>query len=189
METLPKDIRFEIAMNLSPPDLINLCLSEKKQSQEICASKDFWRRKLEKDYPEEFLDFYEKGIPVRDPKSTYITRFTEISKSFEEFIPEFIRDNFGTLSKYLNKQYEKDLYVALFKIYTEITIARAIDETDQMDIITDYLLPLVPENCDEFKIDPYAEAGELMKNLLFTYLLNSTRLKFMKKAKDEQGKI
>jgi hypothetical protein len=49
METLPKDVRIEIAMNLKPYELINFCVTEKKQSKEICESEFFWRRKLQRD--------------------------------------------------------------------------------------------------------------------------------------------
>lgn len=176
METLPKDVRFEIAMNLSPPDLINLCLSEKKQNIEVCASKDFWRRKLEKDYPEEFIEFYMKGIPVANPKSIYVNRFTEISRAIEKFIPQFIKINFGPTSKYLNEQYNKDVYSALFKIYTEITSQKISDEYEQSDIIFDHISSLIPEDAT-----PYQEVREFIEELVFNYWDNLEKLNFMKK--------
>ena len=49
METLPKDILFEIALELSGKDLIQLCKTSKKYKY-ICDSNIFWRKKIYKDY-------------------------------------------------------------------------------------------------------------------------------------------
>ena len=54
MESLPKDVAIEMALNLSPVDLIRFCSASKAQNR-ICNSRDFWRRKLEKDYKKKLL--------------------------------------------------------------------------------------------------------------------------------------
>ena len=124
METLPKDVRMKIALDLSPPDLVRFCVTETKQNKEICGSETFWRQKLEKDYPEEFLNFYQTGIPVKNPKATYIRNFTRISEEIEDFTEEFIEviidENIG---KYLNKKYREDLFKIFFDIYTQALLA------------------------------------------------------------------
>jgi hypothetical protein len=186
METLPKDVRMELAMNLSPPDLINFCATEKKQSLEICGSKDFWRRKLEKDYPEEFLDFYEYGTPIPNPKDTYIRRFTETSKRIEEFIPEFLQKFFGVLFvKYLGKDYRKDLYDTIFSIYQELSNLNGItiDEDIRLNRIVDEIGPILPFNTREYDPDPYELIDRFIEDLIFTDLANRTKLNFVKQMK------
>jgi len=49
METLPKDVLFELALELPGKDLIALCQTSKKYKY-ICDSQNFWRRKLQKDF-------------------------------------------------------------------------------------------------------------------------------------------
>ena len=53
MNNLPKDVTVEIALNLRPADLVKFCSVNRKTNSHICDSKDFWRRKLIKDYPDE----------------------------------------------------------------------------------------------------------------------------------------
>lgn len=49
METLPKDILIELALELPIKDLIALCQTSQKYNY-ICESNAFWRKKLLKDY-------------------------------------------------------------------------------------------------------------------------------------------
>ena len=146
METLPKDVAIEMALNLSPPDLISFCSSSKTQNR-ICNSNDFWRRKLEKDYPEELFEFYKSGTPVENPKQVYINKFTFLSRKIEEFVEEFIekifQDNF---SKFLSKEYKKELYSNLYKIYEEIKIEKLDDDEEMDSVIMKYLSTYVPRS-------------------------------------------
>ena len=82
MEGLSKDITREILLNLSPPDIINFCLTNKEKKTIICDSNEFWFKKLEKDYPSELRD----GTPVNDAKKRYINRFTYVSKNIENLV-------------------------------------------------------------------------------------------------------
>ena len=94
MESLPKDLRRKLALELSPSDLIRFCVSEKKMYQEICESKEFWREKIRRDFPEVFNYFERHKMVLRNPKNTYIRKFTEVSKFIDEFVqsyPENIR--------------------------------------------------------------------------------------------------
>lgn len=117
---IPDDMKRKIALELSPPDLINLCLTNKSFKNSICDSDAFWLQKLELDYPEEFIHVYDRGLKMTNPKGTYILRFTEISRTIENYIPEFIHDNLGErFSKYLTKKYKKDLFKTLYNIYSK----------------------------------------------------------------------
>ena len=110
MEKLPKDIAIEMALNLSPPDLINFCSASKTQNR-VCNSDYFWRKKLEKDYPEELLEFYETGSPIANPRQVYINKFTFLSRQIEGFVEEFIEKMFNkNFSKFLTSEYKKELY-------------------------------------------------------------------------------
>ncbi len=117
MEKLPKDLLFELAINMSPPVLVNLCSTNSKYSV-ICKSPAFWRRKLDKDYPLEM-----KGIAhVKNPKFVYMKRFESISKKIETFISVMIDIVFGVfLSKYLKSDYRADLYKDLYNLYEHIS--------------------------------------------------------------------
>lgn len=83
METLPPDVLRKIALEMSPPDLIKFCSTEKRMNVNICDSKDFWLKKLEIDYPEALIITYRDGLPLINPKRTYIRKFTEVSKLIE----------------------------------------------------------------------------------------------------------
>ena len=117
METLPKDVAIEMALNLSAPDFISFCSASKAQNR-VCNSNDFWRRKLERDYPEELLESYQTGEPIANPREVYINKFTFVSRKIENFVEEFIENLFGeTLSKFLTKEYRKELYLRLYRMY------------------------------------------------------------------------
>ena len=113
MESLPKDVAIEMALNLSPPDLINFCSASKAQNR-ICNSNDFWRRKLDKDYPGDFAP----GTVLKNAKELYIKRFTYVSRRIEEFMENIIREAFPkNFSRFLNPEYKKELYLKLYKLY------------------------------------------------------------------------
>ncbi len=94
MEKLPKDLKRRLALELSPSDLIRFCVSEKKMYEDICNSKEFWREKIARDFPEVFTYFQRHKMILSNPKKTYIRKFTEVSKLIDEFLkayPENIR--------------------------------------------------------------------------------------------------
>lgn len=152
MEGLPKDVLMETALNLSPPDLISLCATNKKQNDALCNSEIFWRRKLEKDYPEEFLQFYISGHPVQNPKKIYINRFTYISRQLEMLIDKFIDSAFGgrRFRTFMNDEYRKGLYRALYTVYEETRVLNEDDEDgwdDEVIFHTEKYAPIL-ENWD-----------------------------------------
>lgn len=81
METLPKDVQRKLALEFSPPDLINFCLTNKQTYEDICNSKDFWRRKLAIDFPYVSAHFVKNNLVLSNPKNTYIKKFTEVSQN------------------------------------------------------------------------------------------------------------
>lgn len=113
---LSKDELFEVAIRMPPPSLVNFCASNPK-FEVICNSKEFWRRKLEKDYAEEM-----KGIgPINFPKYVYMKRFESISRKIERFIPEMILIVFGDMAEYLKPEYKTDLYNSLYNLYQDVS--------------------------------------------------------------------
>ena len=118
MEKLPKELNREILLNLSPPDIINFCLSNKEKNQIICEDNNFWFKKLERDYPSELYLFYKEEEPVLNTKYLYIERFTYVSKSIENMIQKFKSMVYGPFNiKYVSKKYDDDLYKTLYKVY------------------------------------------------------------------------
>jgi len=122
METLTKDTLTKIALELSPPDLINFCSTNKKNN--ICSSenKDFWRLKIQRDYPKVFNYYKIQNITLVNPKNTYIRKFIEVSKAIENFIedvleeklmrefPKVKKENFDNIQK-------KELFTKLYDLY------------------------------------------------------------------------
>ena len=118
MENLPADVRRKIALDLPPADFVNLCLARKAENRDICESESFWRMKLERDYLEEFLDFYRYGTIVTNPKEKYIRNFKRVSTEIENFVNEFIIENYGSrFIDYFTQKYKDDLYKAISSAY------------------------------------------------------------------------
>ena len=141
MESLPKDVAIEMALNLSPPDLINFCATSKTQNR-VCNSNDFWRRKLEKDYPE-VLKTTDKIIEY--PREVYIYKFTYVSRSLEKLQEKIITKSFPyRFSRYLTDEYRKDLYMSLYLIY-EMVKNNQDDEIDEYSYVVEQLDDLIPE--------------------------------------------
>ena len=89
MEKLPKDLKRKLALELSPSDLITFCASNRELNRDICESKEFWRLKLDRDYPEVFPYFRKYGKVLVDPKRTYIKKFRELSQPIDEFVNRY----------------------------------------------------------------------------------------------------
>ena len=127
MENLPKDVAIEMALNLSPVDLISLCSSSKTQNR-ICNSNNFWRRKLDRDYPGDFAS----GTILTNPKELYIKRFTYVSRKIEEFMENIIKEAFPeNFSRFLNTEYRKELYLKLYKLYEMVKNEEYKDEGEE----------------------------------------------------------
>ena len=142
METLPKDVAIEMALNLSPADLIRFCSASKAQNR-ICNSRDFWRRKLKKDYPEVLKA---EGEIIENPKEIYIQKFTYISRSLERLQEKIIAKSFPhKFSKYLTDEYRKDLYFSLYLIYEMIKNEDEEYEDDEYTYVVEQLDDLIPE--------------------------------------------
>src|SRR5688572_4507006 len=115
MNTLPKDVTIEIALNLKPADLIKFCSVNRKANNLICDSKDFWRRKLVRDYPEEMKEIEDKVL--NNPKKIYMKRFRYISKKIEEFMEQMITIIFEDFEKFLNDKYRTHAFDILYELY------------------------------------------------------------------------
>lgn len=98
MESLPKDVRRKIALELSQADVVRFCLTESESNREICHSEAFWRLKYAKDYPDLFHYHDTHGVPLRHPKNAYMRTFSNYRKEIEDFskiysVPEEEIDN------------------------------------------------------------------------------------------------
>lgn len=75
---LPSDIWKEIAINLEPEEVLNLCLTSVNFNEKICNSDTFWRKKLLKDYNVKIIE---------NPKLIYETIFKNKRFCEENFNP------------------------------------------------------------------------------------------------------
>ncbi len=113
MENLPKDIKRKIALELSPKDLIELCLTSKNLYKTVCEDEEFWRIKLFHDYPE--VKSYFSNLKIKNPKNMYIRIFTELAEEIESL--------FISRSQYINisnQRTRKQVFNYLYKLYNEI---------------------------------------------------------------------
>ena len=185
MESLPKDVLQEMALNLSPVDLIKFCASSQRNNKILCESETFWRRKLEKDYPEEVYDVRRDlngGLTIvvkriQSPKEIYIRKFKRISQELEETIEKVIRQFYpASFQNYFTQQYKTDFLKALYKTYEEIQALSFEDSFGGDDILIDRVHIFLPHNADnlfnEDDEDPYRVIMNAIENISFYAGLN-----------------
>ena len=86
---LPADLKRKIALELSPPDIISLCATSKQFNTEICNSKEFWRLKLQKDFPSRYNLMVKNKLVFINPKQSYIREFLLTSIEIDKFLDNF----------------------------------------------------------------------------------------------------
>lgn len=158
MQSLPKDVAMEMALNLSPPDLINFC-STQKNYKIICDSKIFWLKKFSKDYPNE------KEITMENAKEVYVRKFRVVSIKIENFIDEMISEIFNkSFIKFINIEYKKSLYNNLYKLYTDtkndLSKMGVSNRQEMDDYLYDQFYSKIPPYIREFY--PNEQSGEEM---------------------------
>jgi len=82
----PADIKRQIALKLHPSDVIKLCKLSSEYNNDICNNNDFWRLKLQLDFPTRFNLLTSQGIVFKNPKATYIREFLAISTEIDKFL-------------------------------------------------------------------------------------------------------
>ena len=172
MQSLGKDLRMEIALNLSPPDLVRLCATNKRENNELCSSDIFWRKKLEKDYPQEMHELKNSKIFVRYPKNLYMKRFATVSSKIEKFISVFINYNFGAdFVEYLSKEYKQKLFDGFYSGYNAV---KNYDFSQNSNPKEDIIHDIVMDEIAEFFPDPQYyvtyEQMEVFRGILLTFL-------------------
>ena len=87
METLPVDVIRQASLELSPRDVLSLCLSKKSFAKAICNSEVFWRNKIIVDYPKQV---YPLNLYKENPKKLYmiLTMNSKIIELDEKDFPE-----------------------------------------------------------------------------------------------------
>lgn len=151
MDRVPKDVLIDLALELSLPDLLNLCRSS--STSFICYSDVFWTKKLKKDYG---------IIGVSNPKEAYknIPTFKKHCKNLintnvvngYSFVLEMIdSDYFNNVNNYvvfkflLNKILSKGIGLANYYIieYNKISttnIYKSMISTDPELSYDEYML-------------------------------------------------
>lgn len=105
LSSLPKGIQRKFLLDLSPSEFIGFCSASKNILKEVC-NDDFWRLKIERDFPDHFLSFQKKNLVIKNPKRTYIRLFTDEIKHLENLFGEkdptiikIIKETFDSLKK------------------------------------------------------------------------------------------
>ena len=198
MEKLPKDVVQEMALELAPPDLIEFCLSSKQHNKIICQSEVFWRRKLERDYPEtiynvNFTEGKEMTITkkhISNPKAFYINKFTHISGILEELMKNMIDRFYGDqFHHFFNETYKSKLFKSLYKTYEELRKLYATTEDPHSDEIygiiydnTNSFFPRARITIDDEEDDP----DRIIRKMIDDTLLNEKHTSVIREILKEQ---
>lgn len=76
LNDLPSDVLVLLALDLNIEDVMNFCLANRRVNKYVCENTHFWRRRLEKDFPDVTLEQND------DPKEVY-----QIYKEFTSIYP------------------------------------------------------------------------------------------------------
>ena len=118
------NILRKIALDLEPYDLISFCASDKSFNKNICSDDNFWRLKIQKDFPEIFEYFKKTGLILRNPKTTYIRNFKKLSEIIEKNATVYYNREETDILKNIkneNKAEVKDkIYKVLYSSYSDI---------------------------------------------------------------------
>ena len=94
LETMDANIIRSIALNLEGKDLLNLCLVSSRINSVVCANRNFWFLKMQRDFPEEM-----NKKPADIGWKKYYTRLNK-KKRVVEFFEKYIdRVNWDRLSR------------------------------------------------------------------------------------------
>jgi len=131
-QSLPLDLRRKIALDLSPTELIKLCLSSKEVFYKgICNNDEFWRLKIEHDYPE-IIDYFRKNnLILRNPKNTYIRTFSRISEIIEKL--------------------DKNGYDKLLSLYNEMRTETPYKNEKEFNKAFERLYQKIYQNSDDYQ--------------------------------------
>ena len=140
LEQLPRDVLWELAINLDYADIIKLCQTNKNLNQKLCQQDTFWRRKLLKEYPD-----YEQLFPKRLPtlREEY-ERANRFSNKIIADINVFLKDHVGMMTNYLSSQYFNDFRNAIIQIYKALMTIRKENFQD-IDDYNDARMELIYE--------------------------------------------
>lgn len=74
MEKLPNDVLRKISLDLSPKDVLSLCLTNTHFNKTVFTNKDFWRNKINLDYPKQIDNVLYDFVPFyqTNPKQLYM---------------------------------------------------------------------------------------------------------------------
>jgi hypothetical protein len=148
MEKLPNDVLSEIGLKLKPYDLFNFLLVNKKINR-ICNSDYFWRRKIEKDYSYELIDFYKTGLTLKNPKEIYMKNYNFTSQKIYNFISSFIDTYLGNIKGYLSREYRKNIFLSLHEIQENMSLLPLENVKMQIKYVDDFLSKYLPYRNEE----------------------------------------
>lgn len=130
------DVLRKIALELPPYDLISLCASKKSFYKDICKNNQFWRFKLEKDFPEVFNYILNLGLSLKNPKSTYMRVFTQLSSLIEKYTTIYLnkKEEIDILRVvHINKEKVKDkIYKVLYSAYSDLRKLKTVESYEKV---------------------------------------------------------
>ena len=97
METLPKDMLYQIAKDMKIRDFIHLCIANKRVNEKICKNNDVWRYRLDKEFPN-WGNFNLDKLPIDSYVFLYQLKILKKKLNLQENIYElYIKKRFELL--------------------------------------------------------------------------------------------
>lgn len=117
METIPRDILIQIALDLNYIDILRWCVSNKYVNEKVCKNQDFWKKMLYRDYP--FIPRFEsnnfkklyKLLRETIVSPNIINKPVYISNNMKQFLQNTDFGTFGgvPISEILNLTLDKNI--------------------------------------------------------------------------------
>lgn len=157
MERLSRNELFLLAIDLTLPDLVSFCKTSKKINSRLCINEEFWKEKLNKDFPEWHLTRNVESIRnLGSLKNIYIFFHGIVKQNSLGFFPK--------ISEKCNEIVKRIRNILSYDVLTssktkKIKIDTSLQEENLYhinDIIFDYILVTL-KNISQQKYHLYPE--------------------------------
>lgn len=101
-EIFPKELTWEIALNLPPKDLIRFCMSSKHFDSVLCQDENFWQKKFIHDFPE----FWNPDMEPLDSWKKFYEHFVR-----EDFLLALEEQDIDGVHYYLSSGIDPNIYI------------------------------------------------------------------------------
>lgn len=134
MERFDKNLLRLMAIELDMPSLIKFCKTNKRINKEVCQSQDFWRNKLNKEFPNTIGKFY-----IADFRKIYLSLINKEVHTYYIFISQENKqeDNLPKIFDYIKETpINEEDYDLAEKLYPDFS--ERMGEENSFKIVGDF---------------------------------------------------